>query len=175
LLLGVAYSFPIPGYKGKGIRLLSSLLHVAGSLLTFLLGYALFSPIDWRALLVGGYFGLIISAGHLVQEIQDVEGDRAADIATLAVTIGRRQAFLLAFLLFTLSFGYLYGLAALGHLPPLAAYLLVFYPVLCLLAIGTWRRGLDPVRVGRFRSSYRLLFGVLVLLLASAGLAQALA
>lgn len=172
LLFGVAYSFPMDRFKAKGIPLLSSALHFGGSVLTFLLGYALFSEINARGLVVGGYFGLIISAGHLVQEVQDFEADRAANIATHAVALGPRKAFLLGFVLFTVSFAYLYLLAAAGVLPEVVGYFLVFYPVLCLLGLDPWRSGLEHNSVHRFRGQYRVLFGLMVVLLMVAVLAQ---
>ncbi len=172
LLLGVAYSFPVLRFKGKGIPLLSSFLHIAGSVLTFLLGYALFSGVDARALLIGGYFGLIITAGHLVQEIQDLEGDRATHISTNAVRFGPRFAFLASFSLFTLSFVYLFGLAAGGLIPPALEFLLVFYPVFAVLAARTIKHGLDSQNVRRFRGQYRILFGIIVVTMAAVSVAS---
>lgn len=163
LLLGVAYSFPVLRFKGKGIPLLSSMLHIAGTVLTFLLGYGLFSPIDWRALLIGAYFAMIITAGHLIQEIQDVDGDRATYISTNAVRFGPRSAFFASFSLFTLSFAYLFGLASTDLIPNPVKYLVVLFPVFSIFAWNTYRDGLTHAGVRRFRAQYRALFGFLVL------------
>jgi 4-hydroxybenzoate polyprenyltransferase len=175
LLLGVAYSFPFLGLKGKGIPLLSSVQHVAGTMLTFMLGYALFSPIDTRALLIGGYFALIITAGHLVQEVQDYQGDLTAGISTNAVRFGQRWMFGVAFGLFTLSFAYLYGLASGGLIPSALRYLAAFYPVFCLLAWRTYRAGFSPENVRRFRSQYRRLFALIVLVMSLGTVLETLA
>jgi 4-hydroxybenzoate polyprenyltransferase len=162
LLLGVAYSFPVQRFKGKAIPLLSSILHFAGILLAFLLGYALFSPIEPRALLIGGYLALIITAGHLVQEVQDYAGDVAAGLSTNAVRLGQRFMFAVACGLFTLSFVYLYGLASEGLIPSALRYLVALYPIYAGLAWWTYRAGLTPENVRRFRSRYRRLFAVIV-------------
>ena len=167
LLLGVAYSFPVLRFKGKGIPVLSSFLHITGTVITFLLGYALFSPLDVRALLIGGYFALIITAGHLVQEVQDFAGDRATDISTNAVRFGPGLVFLVSFVLFTLSFAYLFGLAAGGSIPSGLRGLLAFYPVYAFLAWRTFRAGLNSEQVHRFRGQYRILFAALVSIMAA--------
>lgn len=167
LLLGLAYSFPVLRFKGKGIPLLSSFLHITGTVLTFLLGYALFSALDVRALLIGGYFALIITAGHLVQEIQDVAGDRATHISTNAVRFGPRLIFLVSFVLFTLSFAYLFGLASGGLVPAGLRSLLAFYPVYVFLAWRTFRAGLASEQVHRFRGHYRVLFAAVVSIMAA--------
>ncbi len=161
LLLGVAYSFPVLRFKGKGIPLLSSLLHISGTVLTFLMGTAVFSPIVGRSLLIGGYFALIITAGHLVQEIQDVAGDRSTAISTNAVRFGPRQVFWASSALFALSFVYLLGLALAQLIPTALAVLVVFLPIYAYLAWRTLRGGLSPERVRRFRGQYRVLFGLL--------------
>ena len=167
LLLGVAYSFPVLRFKGKGIPLLSSFLHIMGTVLTFLLGYALFSPLDVRALLIGGFFALIITAGHLVQEVQDYAGDRATHISTNAVRFGPRLIFVVSFGLFTFSFAYLFGLSSSGLIRSELRYLLIFYPVYAMLALRAFRAGLVSDQVRRFRSRYRILFAVIVSIMAA--------
>lgn len=157
--LGIFYSFPVQRFKAKSIPVLSSVLHVAGSILSFLLGYALFSLIDLRAVVIGGYFGVVITAGHLVQEVQDYAVDRAAQISTNAVRFGKEVVFILSFGLFTFSFAYLYGLASAGWIAPELKYLMVFYPVYAFLALKTFRAGLSAENVRRFRARYRIVFG----------------
>jgi 4-hydroxybenzoate polyprenyltransferase len=161
--LSVFYSFPILRFQGKRIPIVSSILHAVGTLLTFLLGYALFSEIDIRALLIGLYFGLIITCGHLVQEVQDYSGDRLNGISTHANRFGQRPMFVLAFALFTISFVYLYWLAHTGLIAAFLRYLVLFYPIYAAITWKTFKAGLDYQNVHRYRSRYRILFAFITL------------
>lgn len=166
LVLGVMYSFPHPRLKGKGIPLLSSGLHIAGAVLTFLLGYAAFSVIDPRGLLISGYFAFLLTAGHLIQEVQDHAGDQSTYISTNAVRFGPTVIFVSAFGLFTGSFAYLFGLANAGLIPSILKYLVLFFPIFGGLGIRAFRAGINYEEMQRFRSQYRILFGIIVCIMA---------
>src|SRR4051812_17304923 len=56
-VLGFLYSFP--GIRAKGIVLLSSIPHLVGGFLHFLLGHALFASVDRNTLLTALIFALI--------------------------------------------------------------------------------------------------------------------
>ncbi len=157
--LGIFYSYP--GMNAKSIPLLSSAIHLAGGVLHFLLGYSLFQAIDRGGIAIGLYFALIFMAGHLNQEIRDYEEDRANGINTNTVRFGRRRTFSASFLLFTLSYGYLFWLASEGFVPGRAALLIVLYPVHAMLFWGTFRAGLTSKSVVRLQAGYRIVYGVI--------------
>ena len=170
IFLGIVYSFPNPRFNGKGIPIFSSALHFTGTVLTFLLGYVLFSEIEARALLIGVYFGIIITAGHLVQEVKDYVDDRTAQISTNAVRFGPKSTFIAACLLFAFSFVYLFGLAEAEFVPSVLKYLLIFLPVLGVMAVRTYKAGLDLENVQKFRSQYRRLYAAIVLVMSASAL-----
>jgi len=172
IALGIAYSLPVAGLKGKAIPIYASALHFVGILLVFLFGAMAFGPLDARAWQVGSYFGLVIMAGHLVQEVQDFSGDQSARVTTTAVRFGKRRMFALSFGLFSVSFAVLYLLADAGAIPSLARYALIFYPVYAWWALRAWKDGLQEGRVRRLRNQYRVLFAVMILAIAIAALVQ---
>lgn len=153
-ILGFVYSFP--GIRGKGIVLISSLLHLAGGTLHLLLGYTLFSPLDHRALLLGTFFALIFTAGHCIQEVQDQDADRLSGVQTNSVVFGKLPVFCMGTLLFlwaylqllflnwtgVLSIRFPVGIAAIAGLHLVLAY-------------QTVRSGLSFDDVHRFRQRYR--------------------
>jgi 4-hydroxybenzoate polyprenyltransferase len=157
--LSVAYSHPRLG--GKGAAGASSLLHLAGGVLHFLLGYGLTRSIDGRGLLLSFYFGLVFAAGHLSQEVRDHDGDRRAGLETAAVRLGPRRAFVVSFALFTIAVGLIVGLG-LGRMAPplLAGAAAAVYPVQALFFARALRDGLTFAAVDRYRARYRLLYAL---------------
>jgi 4-hydroxybenzoate polyprenyltransferase len=172
VFLGILYSFPISGLKAKAIPVISSLLHYAGIVLTFLLGSAAFAPIDAGTLMVGSYFGMLITAGHLVQEVQDYAEDRRAGIRTNAVQFGQRPMFALSSALFGLSFFFLVVLGLRGVIPIVVSYTSVLFALYAYWAVAVYRGGLRSADVRALRNRYRLMFAVVALVLFSAGLAR---
>jgi len=160
IVMGIIYSFPVARFQGKRIPLLSTVLHVGGVLLTFLIGYGLIHRMDQRGVLIGVYFAMLISAGHLVQEVQDCQGDRLNQIRTHTIVFGQRTMFVVAFTMFSLSFAYLYWLARGGWVLPSLKYLVLLYPALVGLFWQADRAGLTFGAVRRLRSRYRMLFAV---------------
>ena len=75
--------------SAKRIPLLSSLPHLLGGLLHFLLGYSLFEPIDGRGVLIALFFALTFTAGHLNQEVRDHEGDQVNGLRRMQSSSGR--------------------------------------------------------------------------------------
>jgi 4-hydroxybenzoate polyprenyltransferase len=165
MLLGIAYSFPTKGLKAKGMPVVSSLLHFAGTVLTYLLGAAAFARIDSGAILLGCYFGLLITAGHLVQEVQDYGDDKQAGVRTNAVQFGPSAAFLLSFGLFGTSFLFLVWLARVGLVPAIAGYSVILFPIYAYWVIRVYRSGMPRSAVSRLRNQYRLLFAVVALVM----------
>jgi len=158
--LGAIYSHP--ALNAKGIPVVSSLPHLIGGVLHFLLGYSLFAGIDARAIFIGLFFALTFTAGHLNQEVRDYEGDRLNGIRTNAVGFGKTAAFAAGGLLFTLAYADLFFLAYAGVVPAALAVLpVLFYPLHAFWSVTTWRSGLSFANVSRFQNRYRLLYAVI--------------
>jgi 4-hydroxybenzoate polyprenyltransferase len=174
--LGIYYSHPATDAKGTPI--LSSCPHLIGGLLHFLLGYSLFHPLDHRGTLIGIFFALTFTAGHLNQEVRDYEGDRLNDLRTNAVVFGRRPVFLAGLVVFTLAYADLAILAGTGLVSrALGVLAVVLYPVHLILTRRTLRGGLTFESVSRFQRQYRLLYlliGLALLLALGAHIARGL-
>jgi 4-hydroxybenzoate polyprenyltransferase len=162
ILFGLAYSLPIHGIKGKSIPLFSSFLHFGTTLLAFLLGSMSFAPISMPAILIGSYLGLLICAGHLVQEVQDYAGDRETSDWTNAVRFGPKPVFISSFIIFGLSFIFLYWLAQAELIPGIVKYTMFLYPVYAAWAFKVYRAGLDRESIKDLRKRYRILFALIV-------------
>jgi 4-hydroxybenzoate polyprenyltransferase len=160
VLLGFFYSFP--GIHAKGIVLLSSVSHLVGGFLHFLLGYSLFAPTDPHVVPTACFFALIFVAGHCVQEVQDQETDRRTGIRTNAVVFGKLPVFAAALLAFLFAYGDLEYLAWAGMVPvrlgPLA---LALGGLQLYWARQTLRAGLSFESVRQFRRRYRALFALI--------------
>lgn len=161
--LGALYSHP--AVHAKGMPLVSSVPHVLGGVLHFLLGYSLFAPIDGRSALIALYFALTFTAGHLNQEVRDHDGDRANGIRTNAVRFGPTRTFAASFLVFTLAYAQLAFLALTGRVPAIQAGALLVYPLHAYWSLSTLRSGLTFASVTRLQKQYRLLYGVIGLFL----------
>ena len=158
--LGVFYSHP--RLNGKGTPIISSCPHLVGGVLHFLLGYSLFSPIDRSGILIGLFFALTFTAGHLNQEVRDYDGDRLNGVHTNAVAFGKTPAFLAGLVVFTLAYTDLFFLAGMGVVPAALAIMpLVLYPIHVVWSVRTLRAGLSFTNVSRFQGRYRMLFGVI--------------
>jgi 4-hydroxybenzoate polyprenyltransferase len=154
---------------GKNTPIASSVNHLVGGTLHFLLGYTLAHALDANGLWIGLFFGLVFAAGHLNQEVRDYEGDLLNGIRTNAVVFGRRRTFLASLFTFTAAYAMLTGLAAFGILPRL----LVWSPAAWLMHL-TWsvqalRRGLGFETAVWMQRRYRWLFALagLVMLIGS--------
>lgn len=76
--------YSLPPFNWKSRPLLSSVAHLAGGALHFLLGYCVAGAIDRRGLVMATFFGLTFAAGHLTQEIRDYHADIRSTIRTNA-------------------------------------------------------------------------------------------
>jgi 4-hydroxybenzoate polyprenyltransferase len=159
-LLSFIYSFP--GLHAKGVALLSSVPHLVGGFLHFLMGYSLFAALNPTAIRTAVAFALIFTAGHGVQEVQDHDADRRAGIRTNAVVFGKLAVFGVSLAGFLFVYGYLTYLAAAGVVPPRLGP-----PSLALAALHLyWARqalqaGLSTASVRQYRGRYRALFALL--------------
>jgi len=162
-LASVLYSHP--RFAWKRVPLLSSALHLVSGAAHFLIGAVLGGALGAGSLLLAAWCGLVFAAGHLVQEVQDHDADRASGIGTNAVRYGKRRVFVAAFIAFTLSFVYLGALAAAGVIPANLWLLVLAYPPVAYLFVRGWQRGIDVDEVRRIRSGYRILFATVVTIL----------
>ena len=173
--LGVLYSFPVERIQGKHIPVYSSVLHIAGATLYFLLGYLLFGHVDPRGLLIGGYFAVLVGAGHLAQEVQDRDGDARNNIRTNAVYFGGRPVFLLSCAAFSLSYLYVAWLARTGWLPWSLQWVAAVWPLHLFLMVRAWRAGLGFAPMWKLRRRYQFLFAGIALAFCAAVLLDRLA
>lgn len=165
-LLSLLYSFP--GLHAKSVALLSSVPHLAGGLLHFLLGYSLFAEVDGGALQIAVVFSLTFTAGHGVQEVQDHDADRRAGLRTNAVVFGKSAVFGMALATFLFVYGYLSYLAAAGLLPARLGLPCLALAALHLYCAGqALRAGLSFESVRRYRGRYRASFALLGLIVIS--------
>ena len=165
-LLGAVYSHP--AIDAKGSPILSSVPHLVGGTLHFLLGTSLFAPVDGRSLLIALYFALTVVAGHLNQEVRDYDGDLLNGIRTNAVRFGKTRAFWASCAGFTVAYAWLGGLAFYGLVPPVLGALLVLYPLHLYWTVATYRAGLTFEAINRFQTRYRALYGVIGLAMLAA-------
>jgi 4-hydroxybenzoate polyprenyltransferase len=154
-----------PAFDAKGTPIVSSVPHVLGGVLHFLLGYSLFSPIDTRGALIALYFALTFTAGHLNQEVRDYEGDRRNGIRTNAVRFGPHRVFIASFVVFTLAYAHLGVLAATGVVPASQEVVLLLYPLHAFWSLRTLRSGLSFDSVTRLQTRYRLIYGLIGLIM----------
>ena len=159
-LLGFFYSHS--GINAKGMPVLSSMPHLIGGLLHFLLGYSLFAPIGAKAVMTASFFALTFTAGHFAQEVQDYEGDRSRGVRTNAVVFGKTTVFVASFVLFTLAYASLLWLSLAGIMPRrLWIFPLLLFPLHCYWSLDVLLRGLSHDRVARFRGRYQALFALI--------------
>lgn len=153
--------YSLPRFHWKGRPLLNSATHLAGGILHFLLGYSLGKTIDPRGLAIATFFALIFTAGHLIQEIRDHQGDAVNAIRTNAVAFGPRRTFAASLVLFTLAHALLFLLALQGILPhPLTAAVALF-PLQLYWSFQTLEEGLTYTAVCRLQARYRALYAVI--------------
>lgn len=160
--------YSLPPFKWKGRPLLSSVAHLAGGVLHFLLGYGLGGTIDRRGLVIATFFGLTFAAGHLTQELRDYETDARNAISTNAVRFGQRRALAASVVLFTLAQAVLFSLALQGTVPTVLAVLVLLYPFHLRWSLQSLAEGLTPQGVSRLQARYRALHAVVGLVMVAA-------
>ena len=158
--LGFLYSHPKLNFKGTPIA--SSLPHLIGGVFHFLLGYAVFSAIDSRGILIALFFALTFTAGHLNHEVRDFELDSKTNARTNAVAFGKRGAFVAGLIVFTLAYACLFILGWFRFVPRALAFLaIIFYLLHLFWALRALRRDLDSQIVDRFQIQYRALYAII--------------
>ena len=158
--LGIFYSHP--SLNAKSMPIVSTVVHLVGGTLHFLLGYGLPSQIDRRGILIGLFFGITFAAGHPIQEVRDMIKDREVGATTNAVVFGQFPSFVASLVLFTAQYAYLYWLAWSGLLPGFPIALpLVAYPIQLWWAISAYRGGLSAQSIEQFEIRYRVLYAII--------------
>ena len=158
--LSLLYSHPAT--NAKGIPIVSSLPHLLGGVLHFLLGYSVFAAVDRRGILIALFFALTFTAGHLNQEVRDHDGDRPNGMRTNAVAFGKTTTFVAGLLVFTLAYADLLLLAHSGIVPRALGLLpLLLFPVHVFWFVRTLRGGLTFESVSRFQGRYRMIYAIM--------------
>jgi 4-hydroxybenzoate polyprenyltransferase len=158
--LGIIYSHPRLNFKGTPIA--SSFPHLVGGVFHFLLGYAVFSAIDSRGILIALFFALTFTAGHLNHEVRDFELDSKTNARTNAVAFGKRRTFVAGLIVFTVAYLCLFVLGLLRFVPRALAFLAIILYLLHLFwSLRALRRDLDSQIVDRFQIQYRALYAII--------------
>jgi 4-hydroxybenzoate polyprenyltransferase len=157
-LVGLSAMYSVPRVHWKGVPVLSSVLHFAGGLLHFLLGYSIFTTPNWRAVQIGCFFALIFVAGHLTHETRDRDSDRVNDIRTNAVSFGGMPIFIAGLILFLVADILLVLLALWNIVPRPMAIIACFIPLHAYWSRAVIRSGLTFASIQRLQTRYRFLY-----------------
>lgn len=160
-IAGLSALYSAPALHLKGTPLFSSGLHLLGGALHFLLGYAAFSAVDARGLLIGCFFAFVFTAGHFTHEARDHEGDMLNGIRTNAVAFGKTQSFAAGLALFTAAYALLVGLAVCGFVPRVLMLAALLYPLHLLASMRALRAGLTFESLVRLQRRYRALYAII--------------
>jgi 4-hydroxybenzoate polyprenyltransferase len=161
VIAGASALYSAPVFHMKGLPILGSTLHLVGGALHFLLGYAAFSAIDERGMVISCFFALVFAAGHLTHEARGFEGDSLNAIRTNAVAFGQKQSFIAGLVLFTAAYALLAALAAIGIVPRVLLLAAILYPLHLWMSLRALRSGLTGESLSRLQHCYRLLFAVI--------------
>jgi 4-hydroxybenzoate polyprenyltransferase len=159
LLAGILYS--VRPFRFKGRPVLSTLIHLFGGVLHFMVGYSLGVGPFQRGIMIGAFFAGVFVAGSLVQESRDYEGDIRTGVTTNASRFGRRPTLLAGLGLFVLMPLYAALLAYLGIAPPAFTAAVPSIAVVLLASRGLWSGSLDTATIVRFQAAYRVVYAAL--------------
>ncbi|WP_217578185.1 UbiA family prenyltransferase [Mesorhizobium sp. GbtcB19] len=171
-IAGLSALYSAPGLHLKGTPIFSSALHLSGGALHFLLGYAAFSAIDVRGLLVSLFFALVFTAGHFTHEARDHAGDTLNGIRTNAVAFGKAQGFFAGLALFTAAYVLLVGLAFYGLVPRVLMLAALLYPLHLTASLRALRAGLSFESLVALQRCYRVLYAIIGIVTVVATLAS---
>ena len=159
-ILGFLYSHPKLNFKGTPIA--SSIPHLVGGIFHFLLGYAVFAPIDQRGVFIALFFALTFAAGHLNHEVRDFELDQKNNERTNAVAFGKRATFIAGLVVFSCAYLCLFLLSWYWLVPrPLMFVTVLCYPLHLFWSLRVLRSQFRPDTVERFQTLYRSLYAVI--------------
>jgi len=83
------YSFPRTGLKYKPVA--GTIIHFAGQIIHFHMGYIILSGFSLNSFLISIYFAILFSSGHLNHELIDYEADKTMEINSGAVFFGKKR------------------------------------------------------------------------------------
>lgn len=161
LLLSLAYSTSVFCFHGKAVCILASLLHLAGGLLAFLLGYLFVGFYSTDVLVAGLMLGTFLSAGHLFQEIQDVQGDALSHINTVAKLMGVVKSTILGLALLLSGHVFFQYLINTGFLPEVTVGNWAAFALVALSIGNKHRNTLTRHSIKHFRNQYRIVYAAL--------------
>jgi 4-hydroxybenzoate polyprenyltransferase len=161
VIAGASALYSAPAFHMKGRPVLGSALHLVGGALHFLLGYAAFSAIDGRGVVIGCFFALVFTAGHLTHEARGYEGDSLNGIRTNAVAFGKTQSFIAGLVLFTAAYALLAVLAAAGVVPRVLLLAALLYPLHLWMSLKVLHGGLTLEGLSRLQGCYRLSYALI--------------
>jgi 1,4-dihydroxy-2-naphthoate octaprenyltransferase len=150
----------------KGVPILNSILHLAGGLLHFLLGYSVFGILDGRSLEIGCFFAIVFTAGHLTHEVRDFDADLRNGIMTNAVKFGKARSLTAGFALFTLADALLIVLANKGTVPHYLIAVAALFPLRWYWSLTAMRAGLTFESVRRLQVRYRAIYAIIGVVMA---------
>jgi 4-hydroxybenzoate polyprenyltransferase len=153
--------YSLPQFHWKGRPILSSVLHLVGGALHFLLGYSVAGVINSRAVAAASFFALTFAAGHLTQELRDYQGDARSEIRTNAVIFGQHRAFVASLVFFTMAHVLLCYLALSGILPRPIAILVVLYPLHLYWSLTALADGLTYASICSLQARYRTIYAII--------------
>lgn len=166
LIAAIGWLYSGKPVYGKGRCVISSVLHFLGGCLHFLLGCSLFASPDHTLCALSVLFGLVFTAGHAIQEVEDHDADRRNGIRTNAVVFGRPWQFSVGCVLFAAAYLHLALLAYHEVIPACLGWVaLVAAFVQCCLTLEVYRQLRDGAAVRRYRQAYRCLFVIFGLIL----------
>jgi len=159
VLMATLYSAPPVRYKE--IYLFSTLGEIIGNFLPFLVGYAVFNPIDWRAILVAAIPATSGTNNRFRHEIKMIEFDRSFGKKTIAVVHGLQTAKVLAKACVLLNLVEILVFSFLFSFPLRFLLLLLLY---MFLAYALWYGFLKGLVRKIFGLSWGFMFSLLILL-----------
>jgi len=154
--LWIVYSHP--RLLAKGIPVLSSVIHMVGGNLMFMLGYTWDGRLDRLGATASIYFSLLFVAGHLNHEVKDYEADQRAGINTNAVRFGREETMMASFAVFAFSYALIPVAMILKIVDPLITlpFVLMMVPHTILYLRTKWAPTQEVIV--KYQNDYRLLF-----------------
>ncbi len=160
ILIGILYAHP--KILLKNVALASFVILFIVSINDFFLGWIVFSPLVYKGLFVGFYFGILGIVGQHYHEAGDYEADKSAGINTNAVRFGKQSVFIFGFIFYSLSCLYFFFLTFLELIPRnLYSILLVTYPLYLFLFYVCMKSNLQASEIHGFVIRYRILYSII--------------
>ena len=157
------YSYHPQSFKRHSWR--AELAHLIWGELCFLQGWLVFSNWNPKSVLLGIFFGLILSSGNLANGVEHFEQDLKGGYCTTAIKFGRAATFNLSRYVFFLSSGYLILISLVMDLPRwfgICGLVLALFWISNYFLLDT-QKGIS--RIKSYRASYRILYGALILVM----------